>query len=234
MPEQVRSRKSSLPPFQISKGSLQGISPRELTKLKKAIDDQWRKDNPASTRSPGRPSVRDHVEAACERIKRKMLRRKKATLNDWYDAVREDSLSHSISISRPPIIKFTRDWLTTHIPLADLPEELGAYCIKSQKGFEDVYLVLVWVELWRELPEVQRWLKDYQSSNGALPGELPHKILPRTIQDNINRRLDFPLLDPRCYDGFVRKALRNARAQTSAGARYPIVIRSALGTRPDK
>lgn len=237
MPVKKYSTKSALPPFRLSKGSLQRISSRELAKLKAdacaELDAQWRKDNRASARLRGRPSVKDHIVAACERIQRRMLRRKKASLEDWYEAVKENAQSHSIKLSKPPIRKFTREWLSAHLPFADLPEGLGPYCITSRKDFESVQWILIWSELLRDFPDVKRWMDDYQCKAGAAPGELPHEILPRVLQDKINLRLDFPL-GPRCYDGLIRKSLRNAKTQCSAGARYPLVLRAALGNKAEK
>lgn len=231
------SAKSALTPFRLSKGSLQGISSRELAKRKvdacAALDAQWKKDNRASARLRGRPSVKDHVVTTCERIQVRMLRRKKASLEDWYEAVKENAQSHSIKLSKPPIRKFTREWLSAHIPFADLPEGIGPYYITSRKDFRSVHWLLIWTELFRQFSDVKRWLADYQCKAGALPGELPHEILPRVLQDKINLRLDFPL-GPRCYDGLIREALRNAKVQCSAGARYPLVLRAALGNKSEK
>jgi hypothetical protein len=138
-----------------------------------------------------------------------MLRKKKATLENWYQAVTEDLRSHSRTLSRPTIRQFTREWLCAQLPLDALPEGIGPYMIRSQKDFGSVRWVLIWAGLCQQFPNVREWLKDYQHQHRALPGELPHEILPVVFQDKINSRLDFPL-GPRCYDFLLRDCLHNS------------------------
>lgn len=224
--------------LRLSTGSLQNLSRQQLTKLKAevgaALEARWQRDNRTSAGSRGRPDEKKHVYEACLRIKKRMRARKKTTLSDWYQAVREDVLKrHSRPLSHPTIKKFTRDWLIEHVPFAHLPEEIGAYYIRSKKEFDAVRWILIWSVLWQQFSEVQRWLKEYQGQHGTLPGELPEDILPFSLKEKLNSRLDHPL-GPKCYDVLIRFALRRAKAQCDEGARYPLVLRSFLGSSTEK
>jgi hypothetical protein len=216
-------------------GSLKNISARQLAKRKaKAcadLDAQWRRDNQASTRSRGRPSDKDHVVAACTHIQREMLGRE-PLLTDWYKAVDHHLKSQSTVLSKPTITKFTREWLIATLPLDVLPEGIGSYLINSRPNFKRTQLLFVWTRLCKEHPVVQAWLIDYVRKTGAFPSELPHEILPPTLQDKVNPRLIFPL-GPRYYDRLIRDLLRES--QRLALRRYLCaVLRAVLSTRTEK
>jgi hypothetical protein len=199
--------------LRLSTGSLQGITPHQLATLKAEactiLESRWREDNRPSTRSRGRPSDKDHVVAACARIKTRMLRRKKATLGNWYEAVGKDLQAHAVELSRPTRTKFVREWMRTHLALDQSPEGIGPYLLASQKELGSVRWLLIWAGLCQEFPEVRAWLKTYQRQHGALPADLPHEILPCPLQAKLNSRSDFPL-GPRGYDLLVRETLRNS------------------------
>jgi hypothetical protein len=205
--------KSSATPLRISTGSLQGMSARQLATLKadacNALDARWQTDNRPSTRSRGRPSDKGHVVAACVRIQRTMLRRKKATLGDWYEAVADDLRSHAVALSAPTIKKFTKKWMTEQLPLAALPGGIGPYLINAQNDFSGVRWILIWSDLCEQFPDVRRWLNDYKRQSGTLPSELPHTILPAPLQATIASRLGSPL-GPTLYDRVVREYLRSS------------------------
>lgn len=196
-------------PLRLSTGSLQDMSARQLATLKveacKALDARWRRDN--STRSRGRPSDKDQVVAACVRIHGLMRRRKKASLGNWYKAVSEELRSHAIALSAPTIKKFTKGWMSEHIPFAALPEGIGPSLINAQKDFSGVRWILIWSGLCKQFPGVRKWLNDYKRQAGAAPGELPHEILSAPLQANIESRLGAPL-GPTLYDRLIRDCLR--------------------------
>ncbi len=193
----------------LSTGSLQGISKRELARLKAALDARWEKDNPLRSRSRGRPPVKEEIYAACKRIRPRMVRRKDTTLHDWYEALAADLQARSIARSKPTIMKFTREWMSRYLPLNRLPDGIVPYLINTQKGWEELRWLSLWASLCQQFPEVRAWLTGYQRQHGACPGELPHEILPPQLLSKIKIRYGTPP-GPRLYDYLVREALRTS------------------------
>lgn len=198
--------------LRLSTGSLQDMSARQLATLKAeacaALEARWRRDNRPSPRSRGRPSHKDQVVAACVRIQGQ-LRRKKASLGNWYKAVSKELRSHGIALSAPTIKKFTKGWMSEHLPFDALPEGIGPSLINAQQEFSAVRWILIWGGLCEQFPDVRKWLTDYTRESGESPSALPHAILPAPLQANISRRLESPL-GPTLYDRLVRACLRTS------------------------
>ncbi len=199
-------------PLRLSTGPLQGISPRQLAKLKAevcaAVESRWRRDNEPSTRSRGRPSLKDHVFEACKRTQRGMARRKKTTLHEWYRTIEGDLRARGIELSVPTRKKFIREWMSAHLSIDRLPEGIGPFLINTNHDYTTIRWIVLWGGLCQQFPEVQPWLKQYKLQHGLDLRALPHEILPPALQDKINNRSDFPL-GPRLYDHLVRGSLRN-------------------------